>query len=278
MPSLQGTPPLLKNSESNMAKLVSIIVPVYNGEEYIKDTLDSIRRQTFRDFELIVVDGLSKDKTLEVVKNHPQPVDILVSEKDEGMYDALRKGLDRATGKYLCYINADDRLLPYTLEKVVKKFEEGKYDIVFGDVNYISETGSIAYTYKGVNFSHQAIRNLRRVPFAQQSSFWTRDIYDRKGGFDKSLKYSADSKFLLSVCLDPAVRKGYIPYPLGEYRMHGNSFSVSVTDKMTAENKRMKQDLDLGESKVARYFYEMITKVVNARGIYKKLTYKGTKF
>lgn len=278
MPSLQGTPPLLKNSESSMAKIISIIIPVYNGAEYIKDTLDSIQRQTFRDFELIVVDGLSKDNTLQIVKDHPQPVDILVSEKDEGMYDALRKGLDRASGKYLCYINADDRLLPYTLEKVVKKFQSGKYDIVFGDVNYISETGAIAYTYKGVNLSHQAIRNLRRVPFAQQSSFWTREIYDRIGGFDKSLKYSADSKFLLSVCLDPSVKKGYIPYPLGEYRMHGNSFSVSVTDRMIAEHQRMKKELDLGDSKIARYFYEMITKVVNARGIYKKLTYKGTKF
>lgn len=261
-----------------MNKTISVVIPVYNGEEYIKDTLDSIQRQSFRDFELIVVDGLSKDRTLEVVGSHAQRPDILISEEDEGMYDALRKGLNLASGKYLCYINADDRLLPYTLEKVVKKFESGHYDIVFGDVNYISETGAIAYTYKGVNLGHQAIRNLRRVPFAQQSSFWTREIYHRKGGFDKSLKYSADSKFLLSICLDPSVKKGYIPFPLGEYRMHGNSFSVSVTDRMIAEHQRMKKELDLAENNVARYFYEMITKVVNARGIYKKLTYKGTKF
>lgn len=261
-----------------MEKIISVVIPVYNGAAYIKDTLDSLQRQTFRDFELIVVDGLSKDNTLEIVREHPLKADLIISEKDEGMYDALRKGLDKASGKYLCYINADDRLLPYTLEKVVKKFSKGEYDIVFGDVNYISETGDIAYTYKGVNLSAAAIRKLRRVPFAQQSSFWTRDIYQQKGGFDKSMKYSADSKFLLSVCLDPSVRKGYIPKPLGEYRMHGGSFSIAVTDKMISEHRRMVDELKLSTSKAGKYFYETVTKLINARGIYRKMMYKGTKF
>jgi glycosyltransferase len=261
-----------------MEKIISVVLPVYNGEAYIEDTLDSLWRQTFRDFELIIVDGASKDGTLRIVNGHPQPVDRIISEKDEGMYDALRKGMAAAGGKYLCYINADDRLLPYTLEKVVQKFEKGGYDLVFGDVNYISETGHIAYTYKGVNLGWKAISHLRRVPFAQQSAFWTREVYERAGGFDKSMKYSADSKFLLSVCLNPAVKKGYIPAPLGEYRMHGNSFSVSVTDNMIHEHHRMTSTLPLTNSRLGRYFYEMITKLVNLRGIYRKLTYKGTKF
>ncbi|WP_119080310.1 glycosyltransferase family 2 protein [Chitinophaga alhagiae] len=261
-----------------MKKIISVVVPVYNGEAYIKDTLDSLRRQTFRDFELIVVDGASTDNTLQIVQSHPQAADLVISEKDEGMYDALRKGMAAAGGRYLCYINADDRLLPYTLEKVVRKFEKGGYDLVFGDVNYISETGAVAYTYKGVNLGWKAISHLRRVPFAQQSAFWTREIYERAGGFDKSMKYSADSKFLLSICLNPAVKKGYIPAPLGEYRMHGGSFSISVTDKMISEHHRMTASLPLTNSKLGRYFYEMVTKLVNARGIYRKMTYKGTKF
>lgn len=261
-----------------MEKLVSVIVPVYNGEKYINDTLDSLLRQTWRGFELIVVDGNSTDRTVQLVKDHLQTVDVLISEKDEGMYDALRKGMEAASGKYLCYINSDDRLLPYTLEKVVRKFEHGQYDLVFGDHNFISETGEIAYSYKGVNFSRDAISYLHRVPFAQQSAFWTKEAYRKAGGFDKSMKYSADSKFLLTLCLDPLIRKGYIPAVLGEYRMHGDSFSVSVTEKMIAENHRMRNALPLKHNKLRKYFYEMITKVVNARGIYKKMTYKGTKF
>lgn len=254
------------------------MIPVYNGQEFIQETLDSIFNQTYSEYELIVVDGASTDKTMEILEKKRGLIDVLISEKDEGMYDALRKGMDKATGEILCYINADDRLLPYTLEKVVKKFEEEQCDIVFGDVNYINETGNIIFSYKGVNFNHKAIRSIRRVPFAQQSSFWTREIYDRNGGFDKNLKYVADSKFLLSICLDPGVIKGYIPFPLGEYRLHGSSFSVSVTDKMRVEHHRMMAEFNLGDTPVSKYFYELLAKVVNVKGIYKKLTYKGAKF
>ena len=261
-----------------MSELISIVIPVYNGQEYIRETLESIFKQTYGNYELIVVDGNSTDKTMEILESKRGLIDVLISEKDEGMYDALRKGFDRATGDYLCYINADDRLLPYALEKVMQQFREKKCDIVFGDVNFISETGAVIFTYKGVNLTHKGIRKLRRVPFAQQSSFWTREVYNRHNGFDKSLKYVADSKFLLSVCMDAAVKKAYVPYPLGEYRLHGGSFSVSVTDKMQAEHHRMISDLALAPKDLSTYLYELYTKLLNVRGIYKKLTYKGTKF
>lgn len=261
-----------------MSALVSIVIPVYNGQEFIKETLDSIFNQTYRNFEIIVVDGASTDRTMEIVSANRGLIDVVISEKDEGMYDALRKGFDKATGKYLCYINADDRLLPYTLEKVVDKFEKQQCDLVYGDVNYINEHGAVIFSYKAVPLGFQAIRQLRRVPFAQQSSFWTRRIYDKHRGFDKSLKYSADSKFLLTVCLDPSVRKGYVPKPLGEYRLHGGSFSVSVTGKMQAEHHQMLQDLNLPAANFRRYIYELYAKARNVKGIYQKLTYKGNKF
>ncbi|RPD41795.1 glycosyltransferase family 2 protein [Chitinophaga barathri] len=261
-----------------MSGLVSIVIPVYNGQEYIKETLDSIFNQSYRNFEIIVVDGASTDSTMEIVAQHRGLIDVIISEKDEGMYDALRKGMDKATGEYLCYINADDRLLPYTLEKVVETFEKKNCDLVFGDVNYINEDGAVIFSYKALPLGYQAIRQLRRVPFAQQSSFWTRRIYDKHHGFDKKLKYSADSKFLLSVCLDPAVKKGYVPRPLGEYRLHGGSFSVSVTGKMQAEHHKMLQELNLPAASFRKYMYELYAKARNFKGIYKKLTYKGNKF
>lgn len=261
-----------------MSKLVSIVIPVYNGQEFIRETLESIFAQTYQHFEIIVADGASTDNTIAIVKEYHGLIDVILSEKDDGMYDALRKGFDRAKGEILCYINADDRLLPYALEKVVEKFEHHRCDLVFGDVNYISENGAIIFSYKGVNLPHNAIRKLRRVPFAQQSSFWTREVYDRTGGFDKSLKYVADSKFLLSVCLDPAVRKAYVPLPLGEFRLHGGSFSMSVTDKMKLEHARMIEDLQLQQRSVGTLLVEAFTKLKNLRGIYQKLTYKGNKF
>jgi glycosyltransferase involved in cell wall biosynthesis len=184
-------------------KLFSIVTPVYNGEKYLQDTLDSIRRQTFKDFELIVVDGGSSDNTMEIINLNSDLITKTVSEPDNGMYDALEKGFKLATGKYLCYINSDDRLLPHALEFVKSKMKEGKYDLVFGDVNYLSEQGDIVYTHKALLMPKYGVKYMRRLPFAQQSAFWTRDLYNRIGGFDSSLKFVADSEFLLKAYLNP---------------------------------------------------------------------------
>ena len=259
-------------------KLFSIVIPVYNGEDFIQETLNSIFAQTFQSYELIVVDGCSTDRTMEILRQHEDKIDVLISEKDHGMYDALCKGFNRSTGKYMCYINSDDRLLPDTLERVIKKFEEAKHDIVFGDVNYISENGDVIFKYKGINFSARAIESIKRVPFAQQSSFWTREIYNKVGGFDSSLKYVADSKFLLSICLDPEVKKGYVNAPLGEYRMRQNSFSVSATGEMREEHVLMLNQLKLNKLPIQKTYNELFTKLVNMKGIYNRMTYRGVKF
>src|SRR6187549_3204533 len=102
-----------------MSALFTVVVPVYNGQEYIQETLDSIFNQTYKNYELIVVDGASTDNTMKILEANRSRINLIISEKDQGMYDALRKGFDKSTGEYMCYINADDKLLPYTLEKVV---------------------------------------------------------------------------------------------------------------------------------------------------------------
>lgn len=260
-----------------MSALFTVVVPVYNGQEYIQETLDSIFNQTYKNYELIVVDGASTDNTMKILEANKSRINLIISEKDQGMYDALRKGFDKSTGEYMCYINADDKLLPYTLEKVVQKFSEKQYDLVFGDVNYISETGKHLWMYKSVNFGPSAIRSLCRLPFAQQSSFWTRKIYFEKGGFDKSLRFVADSKFLFSICLDPAVKKAYIPLPLGEFRLHSTSLSIGSKTIMQQERSKLNEEMQLNKKTLSRMLYEFVTKIVNMKGIYQKYTYKGAK-
>ncbi|MGX5818958.1 glycosyltransferase family 2 protein [Chitinophaga lutea] len=261
-----------------MPSLISIVIPVYNGEAYLRETLDSIFRQTYPHYEVIVSDGGSKDGTLAIIAEYRDRIAHVRSGPDEGMYDALQRGFQHASGDIFCYINADDRLLPDTLEKVARTFSRKDCDLVFGDVNFINESGDVIFSYKGVNLSSASIRRLRRVPFAQQSSFWTREAYARAGGFDKTLRYVADSKFLLSLCVDPSLRKAYIPSPLGEYRLHGGSFSVSVTGKMQDEHFRMLEELPLLPRNFRTLALEAYTKLRNLKGIYQKLTYKGTKF
>lgn len=260
-----------------MNKLFSIVIPVYNGEQFIQETLDSIFAQTYRNYELIVVDGNSTDKTLHILYENKDRIDILISENDRGMYDALNKGFERARGDYFCYINADDRLLPEALEKVIQKFEEEDYDLVFGDVNFISETGDVIYSYRSINVGHKAIEYTQRLPFCQQSSFWTREVFFEKGGFDSTLKYVADSKFFFKVCLDPQTKKGHIPVPLGEFRLHSSSLSVGSSEEMEVETREMIDLMKLKKNIFLNVLYEIPLKAINFRQIIKKEFYRGSK-
>lgn len=257
----------------------SIVIPMYNGEKYIQDTLNSLYNQTFKDFELIIVDGGSTDNSLKVIERNMHFIKTVISEKDEGMYDALTKGFSIAHGEILCYINSDDRLLPNALQLVASEFDKGVSDFVFGDVNYIDEKGEIIYTLKAKNLSRLAISYIRRLPFAQQSCFWSKKVYDKHGPFDKSLKYVADSKFFFSLYLDKEIKRAHIKSALGEYRLHATSFSVGSLNKMKEESFLMKKsNSSLKNNFLLKYYFEFFIKIINLRGIYSKYKYSGAKF
>ncbi|MES1225070.1 MAG: hypothetical protein ABUT20_56835, partial [Bacteroidota bacterium] len=178
------------------------------------------------------------------------------------------------TGNIFCYINSDDQLLPDALEKVNARFLSADYDLVFGDANYISETGELLYKYNAINLPQGAIRYIKRLPFAQQSAFWTRKIYLETGGFDDSLKYVADSKFFLTVYLRQGIRTSHIHSVLGEFRVHRDSFSVKAFKAMENESKKMLYEVKgLKTNTAAKYFWEFFTKIINIKAIYKKKTY-----
>ncbi|KQS30698.1 glycosyltransferase family 2 protein [Dyadobacter sp. Leaf189] len=268
-------PETRKNEEK---KLFSVVIPVYNGEKYIRDTLRSIFNQTYQKYEIIVVDGLSTDQTLSIVNEYSDRIAHIISEKDAGMYDAVNKGFRLASGDYFCYINSDDRLTPIALEKAVDKFSQNSFDLVFGDVNYINESGNLIYSLKSLNLPKVGVKYIRRLPFAQQSAFWTKDIFHRVGGFDANLKYVADSKFLFDIYLDPQTKTAHIPFVLGEFRMHSDSFSIGSSEKMIKESKLMRQRYpELGNSTLLKFFFEFFLKVINAKAIYKKKNYEGVR-
>ena len=264
--------------EGKTKDLISIVVPVYNGERFLQDTFDSIRNQTYKNYELIVADGASKDGTMNIIKSNLDIISTFISEPDSGMYDALEKGFGLSTGAYMCYINSDDRLAPDALELVYKAFKSSGGDLVFGHVNYISESGEVIYRYLSQNLPALAIRYMRRLPFAQQSTFWTRDLYNRIGGFDRSLKYVADSKFLITAYLDNKAKRSRVNAVLGEFRMHSDSLSIGSFEKMLKETDHLKANHPgLRDNRILMGVFEIANKLYNIRGVYKKLRYKGPK-
>lgn len=110
---------------------ISIITVVFNGEDHIGRTISSVVNQTYKYMEYIIVDGNSTDRTLEVIKGY-EGVDLLISEPDRGLYDAMNKGMEAATGDYLWFLNSGDQIYsPDTVEKMVSGME-GMPDIIYG--------------------------------------------------------------------------------------------------------------------------------------------------
>ncbi|SOD95087.1 glycosyltransferase family 2 protein [Spirosoma fluviale] len=124
-----------RQKKTKMKPTISVIVPVYNAEKWLRMALESIVSQSFTDYELIIVDGYSKDKSLDIVKEFIPSIDVLISERDMGIYDAMNKGIDRAKGEWLFFLGADDRLCPNVFEKLYP-FLDNKYKVVFGDVEF----------------------------------------------------------------------------------------------------------------------------------------------
>lgn len=118
-------------------KTLSIITVVYNGQEVLEPTLRSVAAQSYPDIEYIVIDGASKDKTPDILEKHRNIITHLVSEPDDGIYDAMNKGLDLATGNYVLFLNAGDSLIdPEVVEKVMSLPEA---DIYYGETMLVDD-------------------------------------------------------------------------------------------------------------------------------------------
>ncbi len=128
--------------------LVSIITITYNSEKTLKYTIDSVLNQTYQNIEYIIIDGLSKDATIKIAKSYKKMFEekkinyTIVSEKDSGIYDAMNKGIDLATGDIIGMINSDDWYESDAVEKVVNKYRETGFDLMYADLRLIKKSGT----------------------------------------------------------------------------------------------------------------------------------------
>jgi len=126
---------ILINKRKLIKTFVSIVTPTYNSEKHLDEMFQSLLKQKFKNFEVIIIDGLSKDKTLDIVQKYKKMVTFCSSEKDKGIYDAFNKGIKKANGKYIGIVNSDDLLMPNAL-KYLEKYDKRnpKIDFIFGSV------------------------------------------------------------------------------------------------------------------------------------------------
>lgn len=178
-------------SSRESTPLFSIITVCYNSEETIVRTIKSIEKQTFRDFEYIVIDGGSKDGTLELLQSHKNHISTLISEPDNGIYDAMNKGIDLARGELVGIINSDDWYEPDTLEIVSSSWQESDKKTIFHGLCKYFEKGKEG---KILSYHHDI---LPKTSIAHPTCFIPRLHYLEKGKYDLQYPIASDYDLLL---------------------------------------------------------------------------------
>jgi glycosyltransferase involved in cell wall biosynthesis len=205
---------------------ISIIIATYNSELNILCSLKSILEQSYNDYEIIIVDGASTDKTLKIVQDLcVEFSDIrILSEKDFGIYDALNKGINLATGDVIGFLHSDDKFgSSKILSEVVNEFDKSKIDGVYGNLNYISKT-TPSRIIRNWQSQHFDIKFLKKgwMP-AHPTFFLKKEVYDKHGLFDLKFTISADYDFMLRVLKDETLKFLYLQKVITNMRVGGTS-------------------------------------------------------
>jgi glycosyltransferase involved in cell wall biosynthesis len=206
--------------------LVSIITPTFNSARYLRPTLESVARQTYRSIEHIIVDGGSQDDTLRIAGEFPNLR--MISEPDSGMYDAINKGLRIAGGSILAYLNSDDLYFPDTVERVVKEFEKDPgAGLAYGYCRYIDPEGGELFVrrYPTYNWTLYTVLDGSTIP--QQATFWRRRVLETVGYFDASFRMAGDFEFFVRSGKQWSVRK-IGGAPLAQFRFHPEMQTINM--------------------------------------------------
>lgn len=191
---------------------ISLITAAYNSARTIADTITSINVQTYPDIEHIIVDGASKDDTMERVKSLGKRVAKAISEPDKGIYDAYNKGLNLAGGDIIGFLNSDDFYCSDTvIEEVMTAFRDPEVDAVHADLVYVDpeNTSKIIRHWKSRPCTLQSIR--RGFMPAHPTLFLRRSVYDLAGQFDTSYRLAADYEFMLRALYVHKICSVYLP-------------------------------------------------------------------
>ena len=210
---------------------ISVVTPSYNQGQYLEETLKSVIEQGYSDLEHIVIDGGSQDGTLDVIKRYEHGIAYWTSEKDRGQAEAINKGLRRATGEIVTWLNSDDLFMPNALNRAAHHFEKTDAALIHG------KTELFGYGFdglvKGADDDDLEIRYLAGMPFPQPSSFFRRSVLLEQGYLDESLHYGMDYDLLVRIALNYPIKK--VPDILSRYRLHKESKSIAQGIEFTRD-------------------------------------------
>jgi glycosyltransferase involved in cell wall biosynthesis len=225
---------------------ISIITAVFNSQPTVCQAIDSVLSQTHPLVESVVIDGASNDGTLDALESYRSRLGVFISEKDNGIYDALNKGINHSSGDVIGFMHADDVFDSHdVLQKVATAFEDPKVDAVYGDLVYVnySDIQKVVRYWKSGEYNNKSFSKGWMPP--HPAFYARRSVYERLGLFDTSYRISADYDITLRFLATGNISATYIPKVFVRMRLGGLSnrslrtvFNKSIEDyKIIKRNK-----------------------------------------
>lgn len=201
--------------------LISLVTVVYNGEHLIAETLTSAIHQTYSNIELVIVDGASKDATLEKVKQFGSRINTLISEPDKGIYDAMNKGIKAAKGEWIYFLNVGDRFYDNQVLEDIFSRDVSSYDFIYAQVETINEPTGINY----INGSPVHMSDFyKRYPICHQATFTRKKAFDEIGDYNIAYKLAADTEWFVRFFKKHEDKALFIPRIVSYYDVQGTSY------------------------------------------------------
>ena len=240
---------------------ISIITATYNSAQTLEDSLNSLNSQDYSDIEYIVVDGASKDSTLRIVERYKHMVTALISEKDNGIYDALNKGIALATGDVIGFLHSDDSFADdRVLSSIATEFSKESIDAVYGDLNYVSkfDTKKIIRRWISSDFKKNNFRNGWMPP--HPTFYMKREHYLSLGSFDLKYTISADYESMVRYLWQNNLCATYIPRPFINMRVGGES-NRSLTNILKKTNEDINVMIKYGLPPIRGILFKNFSKI-----------------
>lgn len=235
---------------------VSIITVCYNSEKTLQDTIDSVTEQAYENIEYIIIDGNSTDNTKQILEKNKNKIDVIVSEPDKGIYDAMNKGIKNASGNIIGILNSDDIFYDnQVIKNVINCFSNDSIDAVYGNIIYFKTNNynKIVRRWKSKKYFPRFFENGNVPP--HPSLFVKKKVYDEIGMYYPNFKISSDYEFMLRAF---KIHK-YNPYFLNQIlvKMRIGGASTKNIKNILIGNKEIYQAWKMNNLRVPRQLYIM---------------------
>lgn len=220
-----------------MSYKFTIITINFNNKTGLEETIQSVFSQTFTDFEFIIIDGGSTTGDLEILKKNESKINFWISEKDNGVYHAMNKGIAKANGEYLIFMNSGDLFFDENVLKIVNQNLSNNFEIYYGNTMLIKEkTSYIEIPPVEINFSFLFYKYINH-----QSTFVKRSLFEKLFMFNEHYKITSDWEFLIVAICKMNVPYKYIDYTICNYNCFGMSSNKNIVETINEEKLKTLQ-------------------------------------